>query len=117
MIRIELLNDGWAELNEPEEITNGERKRAVVAYDAGIGLAKDFAAWDVLLGAMVIGWSHNLPLPRDDRDSLDVIPMDDANRLYGHLRGVISRLFPSFAPVPDPDPKVLTTSSSGSNGQ
>ena len=112
-MRVELSEDGWAELRDPAQLTNGQRKplvKAIAALPTNPDGTPDLdratpekvlAIGETMLEVFVESWSFG-PLPSDDPAILDDLKATDYDRLQ-HAAG---QLMPQlvWSPQPGTDP-------------
>lgn len=116
-MHVELLNGQSAELRDAESFTRKERNELLkkmpspqVKLDfAGRQLPTEpdfdlaMTIQDETLIALIDSWTLSLPLPRDDRTSLDEINAVDGGRLETAAGEVMTALLPgSQSPTPPP---------------
>lgn len=120
-MRIELANDGWAELRDPQTLTNGQRK-PFMRLLAGLPTGKDgtpdmnavdadtiLSIGDTLLKAFLVEWSFG-PLPAEDPAALDNLLAVDYDKLQVAAGDLMGELAPKEAagdvpPTPTSSPQ------------
>lgn len=88
-MRVDLPDNGWAEIAEPSELRNGDRKAVLKSLTVEVGddgksilsLSYDDEMRDALLRRIVRNWSLPFPLPKDDSASLDKLTIAQADAL------------------------------------
>lgn len=95
-MRIDLPDDQWAEVMDPEELDDGVRKTVVKAvqiqYDRDSKLpiypaSMEDDVYDALLKAVLVNWSFTaFPLPKDDPASLNKLKIRTARTLRKALQ-------------------------------
>jgi hypothetical protein len=115
-MRVELGGDDWADLKDPEQVTNGDRRHALsrfyaVMRDGETAWAADMSLFDGYLEVLMEKWSLDLPLPGEDPSVMDRLSLDQSNRLYGAVRWLDDVSKPDFSPDGRADPKAGTGSS------
>ena len=115
MTRIDLPAGAWAELRDPDAVTERQRKPFVAALgratkyegmDDG-GLSSMMDVQDALVMAMVEGWSFTLPV---NADSLLDLPHKTVTALRTACTPFQAELMPDFGPTPDPDSPTVPSS-------
>lgn len=105
--RLELPGGGWAQLRDPEAVTERQRKPFVTALgraskyeqmdDGGLGAMIDVQ--DALVVALVDSWSYEAPV---SADALLDLPHKAVTALRVACLAHQSELMPDFGPTPDP---------------
>ena len=107
MARIELPAGAWAELRDPDVVTERQRRPVVTALgraskyegmeDGGMAALVNVA--DAVLMAMVEAWSFAAPITMD---GLDDLPAKTVTALRKACEPFQKELLPDFGPTPDP---------------
>lgn len=83
-MRVELPDDHWAEMREPESVTAGDRRRFIAAAEMTEGgdTSKTLGAMNTLIALLVTAWDLG-PLPAQYPDVLDELSMPVYDALLG----------------------------------
>jgi len=88
-VQVQLGGPDWAEIAEPSELRNGDRKavnktiRLQMDEDGSRTIGGDYEDLmrDALLKRIVRNWSLPFPVPKDDPESLDKLTLEQADVL------------------------------------
>ena len=105
MARIELPAGAWAELRDPDVVTERGRKPLVTALDGATKAVDDGAVVTTMIDVqtacvvvMVEAWSFDLPI---EADSLLDLPAKTVDALRKECAKYQDELMPDFGPTPD----------------
>lgn len=113
-MRLELPSGAWAEVPDPDHLTNADRKGLIRAIrDAGIEPPEEGSAIDtteIFLGPavnsvmawLVKEWSYEMPRPAADLEAVDSIPIADYDVLVEHADRLMPMLLPSTEAINSP---------------
>lgn len=114
MTRIDLPSGGWAELRDPAEVKQKDRKKVLLALDEVDGaFAESFRSAEMIVAIAVEKWSFDFPIPSVDLTSLDELSIPDSDALGAACMPFKDAIFPDFGiKIKDGqiDPKALTSS-------
>ena len=106
MARIDLPASAWAELRDPDVVTERGRKPLIAALngatkavDDGVVIDSMLDVQDALIVVMVEAWSFDLPV---EADSLLDLPAKTVTALRKACAKFQDELMPDFGPTPDP---------------
>jgi hypothetical protein len=108
-MKVTLPNGQWANLRD--KITNGQRKRFLLATRAHIkkdpSAYEEMELWlsasDAQIALLVDEWSVGVPVPELDAASLDALDSDVYDTLGKECLEHMKSLFPEFGVTPDPE--------------
>lgn len=102
-MKVELTRGGWAQFRDDiDDITNRERRAVLQAYETeGSDVARGEAIASALVRLLVTEWSYDLPIPKDDPDSLLDIRGKDFDLLTQAALEAQGEMFIDFAPNAD----------------
>lgn len=111
-----LPSGNWVALRDAKQLTRGDKKQMVkqanveglTAIDSG------YVIYEALLAKLVTAWSYALPLPADDLNGLDALPIEDDTALSELVEPARELLFPGR---PDPSDHKDPTSPTEASGE
>lgn len=107
--RIELPSGKWVDVKDPDELTRSAQKRlAKIAADTPNMTLAGLAGIDETWRLIVVAWSYDCPLPKDDMDAVDeTVSAADAIEIDRYAEKTFLSLFPDYTPskaaLGDPD--------------
>ncbi|MET7746209.1 hypothetical protein [Streptomyces sp. NPDC005385] len=95
MTRITMPSGAWIELRDPNTLLRGDKKRLLEAMpDTENNIRIGFSIIDGLLQALVTAWSYALPIPSENPESLELLPIGDDEELAEAVEPGRLLLFP-----------------------
>ena len=106
-MRVDLMNDQWAQVLDAEQVTSARRKAMFSAVDTttmpGISIN------DTLISFLLVSWSFDYACPTVDPKtwelrnvkSLDELAAMDVDAIAMQASKIIKKLTPNFDPNPD----------------
>lgn len=93
----------WVTLRDPRELTRGDKKQLVrQANREGLSaIDSGYEVYEQLMAKLVTGWSYPFPLPSEQTESLDAIPVEDDNAMSDLIEPARQLLFPKTEVTPD----------------
>lgn len=114
-MRVELTDGAWVDILDVGDLRDGDRKAVNAAVNLEVDPetqlpvipgSMDDDIRDALLKRIITGWSFtNLPLPRDDKASLDKLTIPDARLLHKAIEPHMALIMQRESPAtPGTDP-------------
>ncbi|WP_369043511.1 hypothetical protein [Streptomyces sp. Midd1] len=95
MSRFNLPSGAWIELRDPNTLLRGDKKRILEAMPETENNVKlGFSIIDGLLQTLITAWSYALPIPSENPQSLELLPLGDDEQLAEAVEPARLLLFP-----------------------
>ncbi|MEV0090468.1 hypothetical protein [Streptomyces sp. NPDC050738] len=101
--RLTLPSGAWVELRDPATMLRGDKKKVMRGIsDIENPMATGYDLTDGLLQVLVVAWSYELPLPSVSPESLELLPLNDDERLMEITEAARDLIFPKKSePTPE----------------
>lgn len=109
-----LPSGNWVVLKDPRQLTRGDKRKIVMACKGLEAIDAGYVMFDWLAAQLVTAWSYPLPLPADDSNALDGLPIEDDGPFGELIQPARELLFPNR---PDPSDHKDEQSPTGASGE